>query len=828
MKTMEDFLGLNVSVYKELTQAREDTPELKKCMEDAVEALLSQEKGPDGAYKPVCLLGKIQSGKTRAFLGIIALAFDKGINTIVILTKNSSLLGEQTTKRTASEFHSLISGKDVSVNYISSIDESERLSKSQLGQKRIIVGIKHNKNVKKVYDHMVKNNPELALQKILIIDDEADISSIGYRVVRENVPFASLPEARQKQIEQEVLQKGGDLPQFIQTENVEMLKVALQINSLRQALPEHYFLQVTATPASIFLQPEKIFLYNYNDDYSIEEAEQSPLLSDKTILLPIHEKYVGGEFFFGQFNDPESMSQFCYREVGKDEIELMDIKRRDKRHINNIFKSGNFPRLTEFVDNLLLVAAVNTACVIKCYDHESDFKSNPITILSAIKNKLGGFTAMIHTSTQQDNHDYQLDLVCSYLRSCLEVVQHNNNNQRDLLKLKLKAYFETTILASFNLLDKDSCSDHMKILDQMNFDLIFDCYCEILLSESVNAYVINSNQQISARIDTETGELKRDVLATIYIGGQSLDRGITLQRMVGFFYGRDPKTAQLDTTLQHARLYGSRLPEDLIFTRLYCSDRVFYRLCEITEIDAILRQSIVNNNGNNRFAAIEVGAGGTVRPTNPSRIMVSDCITLKSHKRFLPVGFNTRKGEACEKQMKILDELIRGNSVNNIPGLNGEYYFITWDGFQKIFDAFMNGLVSVDKWDDDPEVHHWDLARLSAFYTIIKKSYFRNDDRIILSVKRGRTINRLRMDGRAMDAPETAKTDTAEMKKIMQEHNVPGLFLFEQKGDEDFAPDGKNYGWNNQRFYWPLLMLPQLNRNILISLDSLDRNIKLT
>ena len=827
MKKNEDFLGLNVSIYGELTKERKDTPELMKCMEDAVEALINQEKGADGTYKPVCLLGKIQSGKTRAFLGVIALAFDKGINTIVILTKNSTLLGEQTTKRTTALFHSIPSGNDVIVNYITSIDKSERLSKAQIGQQRIIVGIKHNKNVKKVYDYIVTNNPELAQQKILIIDDEADISSIGYRVVRENIPFTSLPEARQKEIEKDVLLKGGVLPQFIQTENIEMLKVALQINSLRQALPEHYFLQVTATPASIFLQPEKILLDNYNENYSIEEVEQSPLLSDKTILLPIHEKYVGGEFFFGQFNDPQSMAQYCYREVSKNETELMDIKRRDERYIKNIFKSGNFPRVTEFVDNLLLVAAINTACVIRCYNYESDFKNNPVAILSAIKNKLGGFTAMIHTSTQQENHRYQEQLVNSYLRSCLAAV-HLNNDQGELLKLKLKGYFETTIQESYKLLDKTLCSDHMRVLDQVDFEMIFNCYREILLAGSVNTYVINAEKQINARIDSESGELKRDVLATIYIGGQSLDRGITLQRMVGFFYGRDPQTAQLDTTLQHARLYGSRLPEDLIFTRLYCSDRVFYRLCEITEIDAILRQSIANNHGNNRFAAIEVGAGGTVRPTNPSRIMVSDCITLKSHKRFLPVGFNTRKGEACEKQMKVLDELIRENSINAIPGFKGENYFITWELFLKIFNTFMNGMVPGEKWDDEPGVHHWDTDQLTAFYTIIKKSYFKGDDRIILSVKRGRAMNRLRIDGRAIDAPETAKTDTAEMKRLMEMHNLPGLFLFEQDGKEDIAVDGKNYGWNNQRFYWPLLMLPQLKRNILISLDSLEKNIVLT
>ena len=140
----------------------------------------------------------------------------------------------------------------------------------------------------------------------------------------------------------------------------------------------------------------------------------------------------------------------------------------------------------------------------------------------------------------------------------------------------------------------------------------------------------------------------------------------------------------------------------------------------------------------------------------------------------------------------------------------------------------MNGMVPGEKWDDEPGVHHWDTDQLTAFYTIIKKSYFKGDGRIILSVKRGRAMNRLRIDGRAMDAPDTSKTDTAEMKNLMEVHNLPGLFLFEQSGEEDIAYDGKNYGWNNQRFYWPLLMLPQLKRNILISLDSLEKNIELS
>jgi hypothetical protein len=56
----------------------------KACIQQTVERLLSVETS---AAQPGMLLGKIQSGKTKTFLGVIALAFDSGFDIAVILTK---------------------------------------------------------------------------------------------------------------------------------------------------------------------------------------------------------------------------------------------------------------------------------------------------------------------------------------------------------------------------------------------------------------------------------------------------------------------------------------------------------------------------------------------------------------------------------------------------------------------------------------------------------------------------------------------------------------------------------------------------------------------
>lgn len=75
--------------YNQVTENRKDSIELKTCMENTVKQLLEKDTTID---KPGMLLGKIQSGKTRAFIGIIALAFDNGYDMAIILTKGTKFL----------------------------------------------------------------------------------------------------------------------------------------------------------------------------------------------------------------------------------------------------------------------------------------------------------------------------------------------------------------------------------------------------------------------------------------------------------------------------------------------------------------------------------------------------------------------------------------------------------------------------------------------------------------------------------------------------------------------------------------------------------------
>ena len=91
--------------YETLTNQRQDSDDLKSCMQETVQKLLENDTSMS---KPGMLLGKIQSGKTRAFIGIIALAFDNGYDIAIILTKGTKALAQQTYERLEEDFLDLI------------------------------------------------------------------------------------------------------------------------------------------------------------------------------------------------------------------------------------------------------------------------------------------------------------------------------------------------------------------------------------------------------------------------------------------------------------------------------------------------------------------------------------------------------------------------------------------------------------------------------------------------------------------------------------------------------------------------------------------------
>ena len=281
MTTSLNTFGHFYSTYKNTHNEFDQTT--FECAERTVKKLLAFATSSD---HPGMLLGKVQSGKTRTFISIIALAFDNGFDFAIVLSKNSKALIEQTTKRLASEFRKLVENNDLSIYDIMLCPD--RFTKQELESKLIFVAKKQDDNLRRLTDLFESKSPAMKSHRVLIIDDEADNASVGFN------------------------KKG---------EAIEAKKISSQISNLRSAIDSVSFLQVTATPYSLYLQPVDTEVANVIDF--------KPTRPAFTELVPVPAEYVGGDTYFGESakSDTPTIESLIHFNVDSKEIDR--LKRPD-------------------------------------------------------------------------------------------------------------------------------------------------------------------------------------------------------------------------------------------------------------------------------------------------------------------------------------------------------------------------------------------------------------------------------------------------------------------------------------------------------------------
>ena len=330
------------------TKCRETgySDELKQCIENACEYCIDNMQATVSGnpyYKgehPLMLLGEIQSGKTRAFTGLMALAFDNGFDYIFILTKNNKALVEQTYKRMRKEFKTFIDQDKVDVNDIMKLQDE--LTPYELDKKLIIIAKKQKDNLHRI-SSFIRYTMINGEKNCLIIDDEADTASIGYEKIKDSM------------------------------EDFNLRTVATEVDKIRGSLDGCMFVQVTATPYALYLQPD------------FEGMEIKPIKPLKTVLVPSGEKYIGGEYYFLKSNDENSQGRFIFEEVSDEEQEIVSAKITDRRR---------------FKEEEILIRE----------DRMSTFKRGIINFImgGCILNRNGKkqkYAYVIHTAVAQQAHD---------------------------------------------------------------------------------------------------------------------------------------------------------------------------------------------------------------------------------------------------------------------------------------------------------------------------------------------------------------------------------------------------------------------------------------
>lgn len=718
-------------IFPDFSRNQRYSEAFQDCIEETVQHLLNNRTN---VRSPGMLLGKIQSGKTRTFMGIIALAFDRGYDICVVLTKGTRALTEQTFQRLEISFRSFIDNDEMKVYDIMNIPEHLTLYIRR--QKLVIVVKKETNNLDRLVDFF-NGYPELAEKRTLLIDDEADIVSVGFR--------------------RDVNQDDG----------VDINVLSGKINDIRAGFADNYsFLQVTATPYSLYLQPR--------GEIEINNSIFQPVRPVFTTLVPIHENYVGGREYFELSRDPATVFSNLFVQVPDREMEILG--HRDSRYITNIFTSSNLLVFRQAIVNYLVSGSIR---IIESQLNGINYKSSFV----------------VHVSASRDRHQWQIDLIDALLDHLAEKSSNNDQQFVDYVRIA----YENFLLSLKKIANEPPSLEN--VIAKVR---------ESLRDGMVGVIKVNSENDISTMLDRK-GQLRLDNPFNIFIGGQILDRGLTIENFIGFFYGRNPGTFQQDTVLQHSRMYGSRPLEDIAVTRFYTTNRIYRVLRTIHESDSALREAFergIQSPGDDGVVFIQGDPNGEVRPCAPNKILLTSTQTIRPYTRLLPTGFQTKARTHIERTIERIDDILMRES-------GGSFKIPFLIDLMTAIDI-VNLIESTYEDEGGTGDYDWDKE---AFVSLMRNLVNETSNpavrgKVFCYAQSGRNVSRKKNNGTAFtDAPDDGKTDIPIARSVSKE--IPCLILLKENGSSE-------NGWRDTPFWWPVLLTPENTRTAIFATETFD------
>lgn len=692
-----------------------------EVIRETVKSLLYSETNLD---RPGMLLGKIQSGKTKTFIAILALAFDNGFDGAIILTKGTKALSKQTIERITKEFREFTNREMLQPYDVMTMPQ--KLTGYEISQKLVFVAKKQPDNMSRLIDCF--SNPSLSEKKILIVDDEADYASIGFKKSKE--------------------------------EGVDINTTTKQIDELRKSIKKSSFLQVTATPYSLYLQPEEV---------EVQGLEFKPIKPAFTQLVPVNQEYVGGDYYFNDALDSESIASHLYIPITKQELEVLHKPDRRKFKIEDALRCSSISSL-----RLAITSFIVGGCIRRLQDQKDGASPSKYSFL-------------IHTEANKNAHSWQEEIVNSLYEQLSNVIKIDPSTCD---RLFTTSYYEF----------KKSIELDGSFLPPINE--VIQLAKQAISEEWLMITKVNSERQIEELLDAD-GQLKLRTPLNIFIGGQILDRGVTITNLIGFYYGRRPKIYQQDTVLQHSRMYGFRPKKDLAVTRFYTEPGIYAAMKSMHECDSALRASFESSDGDQSVVFIRKDESGLIRACSPNKILLSKVTTLRPYRRILPIGFQTDYASYLKPVISAIDR-----DLISLGYQNEEPFLIDLDAAINIIRKIQKTLKSEI---DEGYFFDWDAAVAMLAYLSHLSVDSSNYGKVWCLIRTDRNLSRTKSAGshtQYSDAPDTARTETAVAKKVAL--NNPMLILIKQRGSEEA-------GWRGSPFYWPVIYAQKNLKTVIFS-----------
>jgi len=676
------------------------------------------------------LLGKIQSGKTKTFLAVMALAFDNEFDVAVVLTKGTRALAKQTYERIRSEFRRHDENDLLKVFDIMTMPG--HLTGFELSQKLVLVVKKQTDNLSRLIELFASKYPQLKDKRVLIIDDEADYASVGFKKDK------------------------GEL---------DINTTAHQLEHLRVIVERAAFLQVTATPYSLYLQPA---------DVQIKGSTFKPIRPAFTELVPVNSAYVGSDYYFEDSQEDGHLAKFLYQPVLLDELQVLRKKDGRRLKLEEVLTSKAIPTLRDAICNFIV-----GGCIRRLQDKKAGQPAKK-------------FSFLVHTESNKAAHAWQEELVEKIKEKLAEALTETPDL---LIKLIKRAYQD---LQPSVELQGDQLPSEAEVTQEVLTALRQDW---LMITK------VNSEKQIEELLDDD-GQLKLRTPLNIFIGGQILDRGITIANLIGFYYGRKPNVFQQDTVLQHSRMFGFRPLQDLAVTRFYTEPTIYVAMQRMHESDVALREALAKN-PEQPVVFIQKAPGNGVQPCSPNKIALSRTTTLKPHKRILPVGFQTlaktNLKPITEKLNKALTTLVGSEAIDMPMLIDVEQAIGLLDLAEPAFEF------------DEGYSFDWEAARSSLTYLAgLNKSGETNKVWLMTYIDR----NVSRLAGETSHAeyiePDSTRTEGKVRKEFALDN--PILIFIRQNGNEE------PQGWRGGAFWWPVISAQQNTPTAIFAHETLNND----
>jgi hypothetical protein len=706
---------------------------LENCIESTVNGFLNDKSNED---RPALMLGDIQSGKTRGFIGVMALAFDKGYNVAVVFTKGTKALVKQTVNRFSAEFQDCI---DEDILQVYDIMGMPTLNAWTLDRQKVIIVVKKEKqNMRRLEEMFFDTAPKLMSKRVLIVDDEADFVSIGYRRVKN---------------------EEGD-------KETDINVISSQISNFRKNLINGSdYLQVTATPYSLYLQPQEI---------AVRGEQYKPMRPRFTQLLPIHERYIGSTYYFEHSEDEQSPASCIFHPV--EESELLVIDDTHGAILNNVLRSAKVATFRTAIVNY-----ITASCIRMIQDEKGGKKHYKSSFI-------------IHTGTGNSTHTNQEELTVALIEALKAEAVSNTTLLEQLVTEAYEDISNSVGKTTFYLPDVQSVL--RKVREYITY---------------IGVRIINSKTDVTSLLNPRTGELKLTDPLNIFIGGQILDRGITIQNLIGFFYGRNPRRMQQDTVMQHCRIFGARIPEDMCVTRLYTTQRIYEAMKRMHQSDKALRATIEEHGPEQPVNFMRTDEKGRIILCSPNKLLMSNVVTLQASRRLMPYGMQTLAATYLKKKTAVITRKL--TEWSNSESLRTPF-FISAD------EAIGLVELSYQQFSEETPIAGCSVEEFVASIRYVSSQTELGPHRgqiAVFSTDAAREVSRIKSNRRGRmfnDSCHDGHTDTPIVANCIE--FAPCLFIPLQAGKSE-------NGWKgNSPFYWPVLFNPKSLKTTIFTTDTED------